>query len=614
MAKSRGHKFVSEVHLGLLVIILILIGLNFATNYVLYQGRVRIRGNMETRLSGAVLSISRGLTGKRAPVIEPQQRAIYMQEYELTGLFVVPLKSGESPTEAQRQTFLSLVEELPALEVPEVARKLLKSEPHVLTRGEDSEYFFSHDLSLSSGKYLLIVSDYNSSLAYLDDVSDNLMWLGILASAAVLGIYLLLLRYILSPFRRLRREALEAGRPIDNQFDEVESTITDYQRLIAELKESEAKLRELNQALQVRADSLEEYNHYLLDTMEAALVSLDAEGAIVSINQQAEQLFGLNLPQVKGERYSSLIDGSAKLSENIDRCLSEKKNIGYDYYDYQTADRIKTFGVSITFVEPSGQQIKGCSLLISDQTELKRLEKELATSERLSALGEMASGLAHQLRNSMGAMLGFGTLIKKKQEKKETDPKSLADLMAEVKEAEKLIGRFLDFARPLTPILEPVTMALFLDEIITTCRLRADNGRISIELVKATVFELELDPLLMKQAIANLIDNAVIAYGDQGGHVFVSLEPEGEQAIIRVIDQGSGIADDVLKNIFTPFYSTRPSGNGLGLPLAARIVESHGGRIEVDSSPDDGTTFSIYLPLESSRVSNEKEAAAPQGK
>jgi two-component system sensor histidine kinase AtoS len=338
--------------------------------------------------------------------------------------------------------------------------------------------------------------------------------------------------------------------------------------------------------------------------MEAALVSLDANGAIVATNQQAEQIFGRRFDQIKGEKYASLFDRSEKLSNNIKRCLKDKTSIGYDYYDYQTTEGIKTLGVSITFVEPSGEQIKGCSLLISDQTELKRLEKELATSERLSALGEMASGLAHQLRNSMGAMIGFGTLIRKKQEKQETDPKSLANLLAEVKEAESLIGRFLDFARPLRPIYEPVRLSTYLSEVVNSCRSRIENDRIQVELVIADDAEIMIDPLLIKQALSNIIDNAVIAYGTGAGKVQVVYRSEGQLGVVVVTDQGSGIAADIRANIFTPFYSTRPAGSGLGLPLAARIIESHNGRIELQSEPGRGTTFSLYLPLEAAAVSS----------
>jgi len=160
-----------------------------------------------------------------------------------------------------------------------------------------------------------------------------------------------------------------------------------------------------------------------------------------------------------------------------------------------------------------------------------------------------------------------------------------------------LIDRFLSFARPLDLRLETMDLAILVGECLASVRVRQDLHGVVFRDDLAADVRAEVDPLLIRQVVANLLDNAVNACGESGGVVEVSLRHSQDEATIEIRDNGCGINPEIRDKIFTPFYSSRPSGTGLGLSLAARIAALHHGSISVQSEPGQGACFSLVLPL-----------------
>jgi len=245
-------------------------------------------------------------------------------------------------------------------------------------------------------------------------------------------------------------------------------------------------------------------------------------------------------------------------------------------------------------LDSSGDNI-GCVIILNDQTKFIRLQEELALNRRMASLGEMSAGLAHQLRNSTTAIVGFARLIEKKSE----NPlirENIDMLTNEASQAETLIARFLDYSRPLKVAVEPIDLAGLFDEIIASLGQKFPNISIKSNLSHGNTVTLPGDPLLLKQALANIVDNACNSYLTTG-IVVINYVSTGKSHTIEVIDNGSGIADKDRDNIFTPFFSGSPSGSGLGLPLALKIAAMHGGSIGFRNNPDGGTIFSFTLPV-----------------
>ncbi len=605
--KKHRHRFKFEVHLGLLVIVFTLLCLNFTSNLIIFRARESKRSTTAAELNSAALAVSRAVQGMLWLCLTDSQKHDFMLQHKLSGLMVIPSKPPDNTADSKKHWFQSIVQNLPPGQIPDLAHKLLAPEYQTLTRGENNEYFYVYPIPTDREKSLIILSKNVPELAYLDDSGPVILISAIVSMAAIVGIYLLLSRFIFAPFRKIKKEALDAGRAVDQAEDDVEAMVEDYRKIIEELKGKETQLLELNKRIQQKADSLEQFNQYLLTSMNSGIVTVDKEGRTNSINRAGAEILGVDPVEYVGKSYVELFKTNRELIQDVQYVLTEGNNPDYREIDF-TCDvrKSRILGVSVSTVSDYTQQPIGVSILINDLTELKRLQSELETKNRLAALGEMAGGLAHQLRNSMGAISGYCNLLKKRLKKQGAAAASFDALVHEVSEAERLMDRFLQFAKPLAFAPRPVAVKDMIQQIIDSFQARADCQQAEFVFRQAHEVTIEMDPLLLKQALTNIIENAVNAYEGRDGLVEVRVTVDAKPTTsggapvlhVEVEDFGCGIAAQDLDKIFTPFYSSRPSGTGLGLPLARKIVDLHEGSLKVMSQLGKGTTFTISLPMQ----------------
>lgn len=580
-----------------MAIILLLLALNVASNYVLSRVRASKREAVTNQMHQAALTISRETDMYRISGVSRQDEAALRLRHNLSGVVLLPSSPPDAGEAARRRWFVSVARILPPQQLPELAEKLVTSDLSVLRRGRNQEYFYVYAVTSRPGGRLMILSRNIPSLAYLDDACKVVFGVSVFSVLMVASVYLLLSRHILAPFKRIRLQARSAGRPVTETADEVEAVVKDYHDIISELKQKEAELTRLNQAMRRRADSLEEFNDYLLRSVSSGVVIIDATGKILSVNDAASHILEEMPTDFVGRPYQHLFPPDSELHRLLRMALDQQLNTEYVEVEFlrSPSGQQSTLGVTASVIRNALALPVGISLLLNDLTEVKRLRKDLETKTRLAALGEMAGGLAHQLRNSIGAIAGYGKLVRRRLGDRQTD--GIEALLQETREAEQLVDRFLQFARPLDIHPKPVNLRLLLEELVASYRVRSQYDHIDFELEAPDTPVASADGLLLKQALTNIVDNAVNAYeGSSGGIQIVCRGAEGEVSVV-VKDHGCGIAPADLDNIFTPFYSSRPSGTGLGLPLAARIVDLHHGRLLVDSQIGQGTTFTIVLPV-----------------
>ncbi|MBO0491706.1 HAMP domain-containing sensor histidine kinase [Pseudomonas sp. Marseille-Q1929] len=228
--------------------------------------------------------------------------------------------------------------------------------------------------------------------------------------------------------------------------------------------------------------------------------------------------------------------------------------------------------------------------------ELHHLEAQLRRRDRLHALGEVAMGLAHEIRNPLGIIKTATQLLHRRADLAETDKRHLEYVVSEVSRINELITEFLDFAKPNPPlrVLQPARPLV--DEILGFCapELAAHNVDVQVDdqAPGATIYA---DAKQLKQACLNLILNAIDAMPD-GGRLSLGIRSVGDNTLISIADSGQGIPAEMIERIFTPFVTTKASGTGLGLAKVYSIMESHDGSIECVSEKDAGATFSLYIP------------------
>jgi len=230
--------------------------------------------------------------------------------------------------------------------------------------------------------------------------------------------------------------------------------------------------------------------------------------------------------------------------------------------------------------------------------ELRELEAGMALRERLAALGDVAAAFAHEVRNPLNAVsMGLQRLRAEFAPEGATEYRRFVDLMqGEVRRLNAIVEQFIGLARP--PALKPVAIEVdeLLRELVALVEPEARAAGVRVRVAGGrTPPALVADRDHVTQVLLNLVLNAVRAM-DAGGALTLGAAATREGAVFTVEDTGPGIPPDVLPRIFDPYFTTRPGGLGLGLTIARRLVEAHGGRIEVDSRPGRGTTFRVVLP------------------
>ena len=222
--------------------------------------------------------------------------------------------------------------------------------------------------------------------------------------------------------------------------------------------------------------------------------------------------------------------------------------------------------------------------------ELRDLESQARLRQDLANLGEMAAGIAHELRNPMGVIAGYMNILMQKTD--ENLKPTVEAVSREVSAMDRIINDFLSFARPGKPNLAEVDLRRLMEECARTIK---GNYEIDISVDVSNAPAALADEVLLKQAVLNLLQNATEAVRE-GGEISLSCRPEGDMVDITVSDSGHGIPETLKNRVFLPFFTTRDRGTGLGLAIVHRIVTGHGGTVDVNSS-GSGTVFRIMLPL-----------------
>jgi len=237
------------------------------------------------------------------------------------------------------------------------------------------------------------------------------------------------------------------------------------------------------------------------------------------------------------------------------------------------------------------------------ENELRRVYKELESSfqqvrraDRLSALGQLAAALAHEIRNPLAAIEGAAEILGQANTPPEVREEFLSIVRKECSRLNRLLGGLLDFARPRPPERRPTELARILENVVGLTRHSAEKNGVRIRTeVPAGLPALVADPEQLTQVLLNLTINAVQAMSE-GGELVLSATPENGGIAIRVRDQGTGIPEEHLERVFDPFFTTKTDGTGLGLSVAQRIITEHGGTIRAVRNPDGGMTFAVWLP------------------
>ena len=362
------------------------------------------------------------------------------------------------------------------------------------------------------------------------------------------------------------------------------------------LQEGIQKLRAQERAMTERAEASEALGTQIVNSLTAGLLVVDPQGQVQILNPAGRKMLGIT-SGVEGTHISALPPSALPLADVVNECLTTGHSIVRRALEVPQANDVTHVGVTVSRLGQGDAIAGGVICLFSDLTAVVQLEEQLRLKETLARLGELTAGIAHEFRNGLATIHGYGKLI---------DPTALPSqykpyvegIRQETEALGQVVTNFLNFARPTQLSLATLDLAAVVERAADD--LRHEVQQLGGAIVVTGQFgRVDADDVLLRQAFSNLLRNAIEACQPTGVVPRVRVEGslEAGQARISVHDNGPGVPPDARDRIFQPFFTTKKTGTGLGLALVQKIIVTHNGRVTAGSSSSGGACFQVTLPL-----------------
>ena len=342
------------------------------------------------------------------------------------------------------------------------------------------------------------------------------------------------------------------------------------------------------------------YTSKLLETMDNAVISVDNKGKIKTFNRKSEEIFNKKKEEVLNKDCQEVLNLNILGESIFKKSLLEKKNISQEIILEEKGLKKKILDLNSSFLTDESGGITGVVAAIRDVTEIKDLNEEIARHKRLAALGKLSSGIAHEIRNPLSSIRGLAQFVYNSFSKTDERKEDLNTIIQEVDRLNKLVVQVLDFAKLKKPNLTRFSLNDLIRKIAELLKLEIKDKQIKFSLeLSPDISQIQADEDQVRQILMNVIINAIQAIPKEG-EVKIKTEKAllgGESAVKLIIkDSGIGITEKDFNQIFDPFFSTKDQGSGLGLSIVYKLIETHQGKIKVESKEGKGTKFVIFLP------------------
>jgi PAS domain S-box-containing protein len=431
-------------------------------------------------------------------------------------------------------------------------------------------------------------------------------------SAAVIA------RRISLPVQQLAEGAAALARGEWNQRiesptdDEIGKLATAFNHMVAELAQQRVALEDANAELRRRFEELTDLKSYtdnILASLSTGIVTVDLEGRVVTLNPAAELMTGFFAGEVRGRYCTEVFAHTPDLAELLMETLATRSAVPGLTVTLRRRNG-RTVPVELAAAPLRGGEGKELGVIgvFRDLTRVRQLEDRLRRSDRLAAIGELAAGLAHEIKNPLTSLLTFSRHLPRRFEDAEFRQKFQSVVPRELERINTIVERLLELARPARLAFKPLRVPALVERVLELYgeRLEAQGVRIVREW-RRDVPVLWADQEALYRALVNLVANALDAMprggsltlrvGLSDADTLAGARTGARRLAVEVEDSGTGIAPTDLDRVFNPFFSTKEGGTGLGLALTQKIVEDHGGSIDVRSTLGSGALFRIVLPL-----------------
>jgi two-component system sensor histidine kinase HydH len=342
------------------------------------------------------------------------------------------------------------------------------------------------------------------------------------------------------------------------------------------------------------------FSEAVVKNMPIGLIALDDQGKIVTCNEKAQAVLEVACSDALGKQAMTLLPAPLKkilaelpesggfLERDIQLIFAEGKEHTWEAIAAGLMDE----GI------PAGR-----ILLIRDVTAIRQMENEVTRSRHLNSIGSLAAGVAHEIRNPLSSIKGFAVYFKERLSGNKEDEQMADVMIQETERLNRVISQLIEFARPLELKKEKVQFVELVQHTVKLIAADAQKNKISVEIdAVADLPEVEVDPDKIKQVLLNIFLNSLAALKD-GGKLIIALELKADNLTVIISDNGAGIKKLDLLRIYDPYFTSKPAGTGLGLAVVQKIMEAHGGKINVESTAGQGTKVFLFFPLTKMMVS-----------
>ncbi len=390
----------------------------------------------------------------------------------------------------------------------------------------------------------------------------------------------------------------EPAEATSKRSDEYGTVSTKIERLGRQMRD----VKEVFSALKENLDQM-------MANLQDGVMLFTSDFNAVLVSASAERFIGKPRGEMLGRHPSEIFSPDVRLGRAILDAFESRTPIGPEEVENEQGRHIQ---VSLDFIEERGERI-GALLTLRDAESVHRIEDEIELSRRLAAIGRLTSGVAHEVKNPLNAIVVHLEVLRQKMKEIDPDTRRHVDVIgSEIQRLDRVVQTLVDFTRPVELRLSDMDLRRVVEDVVILASPAAERHKVMIERqASQEMLPVRIDADLVKQAVLNIVLNGVQSM-PEGGTLRIAAKREGDGAVIMVRDQGAGIPENIRDKVFNLYFTTKSGGSGIGLAMAYRVVQLHHGSVEFTSIMEHGTTFYLRFPLAENLASSEP-AVAPEG-
>ena len=382
----------------------------------------------------------------------------------------------------------------------------------------------------------------------------------------------------------------------EQEPDEVNAVTTKINRL-------GRQMRDVKEVFTALKDNLDQ----IMANLQDGLILFTRDARAILVSAAVERFLGIPRQQMLGHNAGEFFTGETQIGRLVLDAFMDHQPLSPRDIETEDGRRIQ---IALDFIEEGGERI-GALLTLRDAESVRRIESEIELSHRLAAIGRLASGVGHEVKNPINAIVVHLEVLRQKLQQMDPDTRRHMDVIAsEIQRLDRVVQMLIDFTRPVELRLTDIDLSRIVDEVLSLASPDAESHGVRvIRQLAAETLPVRVDADLLKQALLNVVLNGVQAM-PQGGNLEVAARRAGDREIvIEVRDQGAGIAPEIRDKVFNLYFTTKKAGTGIGLAMTYKVMQLHHGSVDFAPASPRGTVFQLTLPLQEQPAEAAREFA-----